>query len=126
MDKTKDIEFEIDGIKRCFRLHAMKFKDLALIRDALNSGFLAGDGEGVTDSISKVVLNSVEQINAESGVSMGFCKVDELDALLGNPFAIMEIICESLEFQKSFCSAYPKSRNLISVVLGLISSGSME
>lgn len=124
MEKTKDITYRIDDIDRVFRLHAMQFTDLALIRDAISASIISPN-KSVTKEISEVILKSVEMIG-EGGVSHGFCKLEELSALLSDPFALYDIICEALEFQKTFCNAYQKSRNLISSAILLVSASDTE
>lgn len=123
MEKTKDIELEVGGIKRVFRLHAVSFKDIGVMRDAVNR-VLTHDSN-MTNEISDVILKTVEMINAETQQSMGYPKRAELEALL-EPFAVYEIVCQAIEFQETFCAAYPKSHELISAVKSLVCAGGMD
>lgn len=124
MEKTKDIEYELGGIKRVFRLHAVKYKDLCAMRDAINRS-VALQTDGVS-AVSSVIISSIEMINAQTEQSMGYCKADELEALMDDGFALYDLICRAIEFQSTFCNAYPKSRELISVIQSYVCAGSME
>lgn len=124
MEKTKDIEYEIGGVKRVFRLHAVKYKDLCAMRDAINKA-VALQTDGVS-AVSSVIISSIEMIHAQTEQSMGYCKMVELEALLDDGFALYDLICQAIDFQSSFCDAYPKSRELISVIQSYVCAGNME
>lgn len=117
MEKTKDIEIEVGGIKRVFRLHPVSFQNIGNMRDAINRALVPNGN--TSNEIYDIILSSVEMINDSTQESMGFKKKDELEALLG-PFALYEVICQAIEHQEAFCGAYPKSLELISAVKSLV------
>jgi len=123
MEKTKDYEIMVDGIKRVFRFHPVSFTNISEMRNAINS---VSDPNGNTvDRLCNAVIGTIEMINGETQQSLGMCKKVELEALL-NPFAMYELICNAVEFQESFCGAYPNSLVLISAVKSFVCAGGTE
>lgn len=123
MDKTKDFEIEVDGIKRVFRFHPVKWSGVAKMRDAVNN--IASNNGKPVEMVCDAIIDTIEMIGADGTTSLGMCKKNELEALL-DPFAMYELICAAVDHQVSFCKAYPNSLVLISVVRSLVCSGDLE
>lgn len=122
MEKTKDYEIEVDGIKRVFRFHPLKWGQIAEMRDAVNA--VALPNGHVVDRLFDAIIGTIELLGAD-GNSLGICKREELEALL-NPYAMYDLVCSAVEYHETFCTAYPKSHNLISVVKSFICAESLE